>query len=128
MGFRGMGVRVLVVDDNEGTAESLAMLLEMQDFEVHTALSAKAALSAVDDDFKPDVAIIDIGMPGVDGYSLCRSLRERVPGCRMVAFSGHPQSKDSQAAGFDMHVLKPTVPVEAIVALLNKTPPRRPAQ
>ena len=126
MGFRGMGVRVLVVDDNEGTAESLAMLLEMQDFEVQTALSAKAALIAVDDDFKPDVAIIDIGMPGVDGYSLCRSLREKVPGCRMVAFSGHPQSKDSQAAGFDMHVLKPTVPVDAIITLLAKTP-RRPA-
>ena len=126
MGFGGMGVRVLVVDDNEGTAESLAMLLEMHDFEVHTALSAKAALSAVDQDFEPDVAIIDIGMPGVDGYSLCRSLRERVPGCRMVAFSGHPQSRDSQAAGFDMHVLKPTVPVEAIMTLLARSP-RKPA-
>ena len=67
MGSRGMGVRVLVVDDNESTAESLAMLLEMQDFEVHTALNANAALQAVDDHFEPDVAIIDIGMPGVDG-------------------------------------------------------------
>jgi CheY-like chemotaxis protein len=124
MGFRGMGVRVLVVDDNESTAESLAMLLEMQDFEVHTALNAHAALQAVDDHFAPDVAIIDLGMPGVDGYSLCRSLREKVPDCRMVAFSGHPQSKDSQAAGFDLHVLKPTVPVEAIMTLLAKSPPK----
>jgi CheY-like chemotaxis protein len=127
MGSRGMGVRVLVVDDNESTAESLAMLLEMQDFEVQTALNADAALEVVNDHFEPDVAIIDIGMPGVDGYSLCRSLRERVPDCRMVAFSGHPRSKHTQEAGFDLHVLKPTVPVEAIMTLLARSQRKPPS-
>jgi DNA-binding response OmpR family regulator len=119
MGHRGMGLRILVVDDNADTARSLAALLEMEDFEVEVALNADAALEAVED-FQPDVAIIDIGMPRVDGYSLCRSLRARVSGCRMVAYSGQPPSKEDQAALFDMHVRKPTVPVEAILALLAR--------
>jgi DNA-binding response OmpR family regulator len=115
-----MGVKVLVVDDNADTARSLAVLLEMEDFEVEVALNADAALEAVDD-FQPDVAIIDIGMPRVDGYSLCRSLRAKVSGCRMVAFSGQSPSRDDQTALFDLHVRKPTVPVEAVLALLART-------
>jgi two-component system CheB/CheR fusion protein len=119
-----MGVRVLVVDDNEDTAQGLATLLEMEDFEVRTAFDAESALRVVDD-FQPDVAVIDLGMPKVDGYSLCRSLRERVPRCRMVAFSGRAEAKDirnSQAAGFELHVTKPQVPLEAIISLLAKPP------
>ena len=119
---RGMGVRVLVVDDNHDTAKSLATLLEMEDFEAVAVLSASAAMDVVDD-FQPDVAIIDLGMPKVDGYALCRALREKVPDCRMVAFSGFPRSKESEAAGFDLHVSKPAVPIDAILAMLAR--PRR---
>jgi CheY-like chemotaxis protein len=128
MGHRGMGVRVLVVDDNEDTAQALAALLEMEDFEARTASSGEAALRVVDD-FEPHIAVIDLGMPGVDGYSVCRSLRQKVPACRMVAFSGRSDAKDvrdSEAAGFELHVAKPHVPLEAILALLAKPPRAKP--
>src|SRR5687767_2568170 len=123
MGDRTETLRALLVDDNEDTVDSLAMLLELEGFQVRTASSAAAALE-VAVTFQPHVAVIDIGLPEMDGLALCGCLRDRLPGCRMVAFSGYAQSNDfqnSESAGFDAHVAKPASPIPAIMALLAES-------
>ena len=122
MSSRVTGARALLVDDNEDTVSTLAMLLELEGLQVRTALSAKAAMEVVEL-FEPHVAVIDIGLPEIDGLALCQLLRARVPKCRMVAFSGYAQRRDfqkSEAAGFDAHLTKPASPVDAILKLLEE--------
>jgi CheY-like chemotaxis protein len=103
--------RVLVVDDNTDTAESLAKLLELMGHQVRTAPDGPAALESVRD-YRPEVVLLDIGLPGMDGYEVARRLRaERATeAVFLVALTGYGQEEDrrrSREAGFDRHLVKP---------------------
>jgi signal transduction histidine kinase/DNA-binding response OmpR family regulator len=102
--------RVLIVDDNADAADSLAMLLSLAGHETEVAHNAHEALECLDS-FRPDVALLDIGLPGMNGYELARCLRARRPrDMRLVALTGYGQAEDrqhAQAAGFDAHLVKP---------------------
>jgi CheY-like chemotaxis protein len=113
--------RVLVADDNEDAGESLAMLLRLDGHEVEVANSGTEAL-ALFDRMIPDVAILDIGMPGLSGYEVASRIRERDAGRRvmLIAVTGWGQEADkarASEAGFDHHFTKPVEP-EALSALL----------
>ena len=103
--------RVLVVDDNVDAAESMATLLSLEGHEVRTATDGLEAVRAAEA-FRPDVVLLDIGMPGIDGYEVARRIRREAWGTamRMVAVTGWGQSGDRQRtheAGFDVHLTKP---------------------
>jgi len=104
-------LRVLVVDDNVDSVETLAALLKMIGHEVRTANDAAGAL-AVAASFQPQVGILDIGLPGTDGYELAQQLRKAESGARMrlIALTGWGKDEDKQLAaqaGFDHHLTKP---------------------
>jgi len=103
--------RILVVDDNEDAATSLAMILALEGHEVEAVHTSRDALERAVL-FKPDVAVLDIGLPGMNGYELARRLRENpaLEGIRLVALTGYGQAEDKErarAAGFDDHLIKP---------------------
>jgi CheY-like chemotaxis protein len=103
------GRRILVVDDNQDSAESLALLLELKGHEVRTAFAGPAALD-IASTFQPEVVLLDIGLPGMDGYEVARRLRAGNDGSRLVALTGYGQDDDRQRsrdAGFDHHLVKP---------------------
>jgi CheY-like chemotaxis protein len=107
-------VRVLVVDDNHDAALSLGMLVEMLGHDVRVAYDGVEALQ-VGGGFHPDLVLLDIGMPRMDGYEACRRLRAQPWGAsaRVVAVTGWGQEHDrrrSQQAGFDQHLVKPVAP------------------
>jgi PAS domain S-box-containing protein len=116
-------LRVLVVDDNRDAAESLAMLLHGWSHEVRTAHTGPEALAA-SATFQPDVILLDIGLPIMDGYEVARRLRER-PDTReavLVAVTGYGRREDrrrSREVGFDEHLTKP-VAADALRKLLAK--------
>jgi CheY-like chemotaxis protein len=106
--------RVLVVDDNSDHAESLAFLLNLMGHETRMAHDGEAALQ-VAAEFEPNVALIDIGLPRLNGYEVARRLREqpRLRNALLVAQTGWGQESDrvrSQKAGFDHHLIKPVAP------------------
>jgi PAS domain S-box-containing protein len=114
--------RVLVVDDNQDGAESLAMLLRADGHAVTVAHDGPAATAAVAT-FQPEVILLDIGLPGMNGYEACRAIRSRPGGDSIViaALTGWGQDDDhrkSREAGFDAHLVKP-VEREALAALLR---------
>jgi PAS domain S-box-containing protein len=103
--------RILVVDDNRDAAASLAMLLTMMGHETKTANDGLAAIE-IAEDFKPDVALLDLGMPKLNGYETARRLRQHAWGSKMmlVALTGWGQDADrrrSSDAGFNRHLVKP---------------------
>jgi PAS domain S-box-containing protein len=117
--------RVLVVDDNVDAADSMAMMLGMDGHDVHTAHDGPQALDAVDR-LAPDLVLLDIGLPSMNGYEVAGLLRERHPHRRMslVAATGWSQDKDrelSREAGFDHHLVKP-LDIEAVRQLIAATP------
>src|SRR6201996_2709783 len=103
--------RVLIVDDNEDAANSLALLLKLGGHETIPVYSAVDALERAVA-FKPDVVLLDIGLPGMDGYEVAQKMRE-LPGLRdirLVAVTGYGRSDDrarARDAGFDDHLTKP---------------------
>ena len=103
-------LRILVVDDNRDTAKSCALLLRMQGHEVETAHNGLAALQRARE-FKPQVLFLDLGLPGMNGYDVAKTLRqEGFEQEVMVAVSGYGQPEDrkrSLEAGFDHHLVKP---------------------
>jgi two-component system, chemotaxis family, CheB/CheR fusion protein len=106
--------RVLIVDDNTDASESLAMLLRLRGHDVRTARDSEEALR-IADRHPMDVAILDIGLPGLDGYQLARVLRGRGASTRttLIALTGYSQPDDvtrAAAAGFDHHIVKPADP------------------
>ena len=108
------GYRVLVADDNVDSATSLAMLLRLMGNEVHTAHDGLQAVE-VARDLQPDLALLDIGMPRLNGYETCQRIREESGGRKvmMVALTGWGQDEDirrSHLAGFDRHLVKPVEP------------------
>ena len=103
--------RVLIVDDNEDAANSLAMMLSIDGHNVLAVYSARRALEEVAP-FAPDVVLLDIGLPEMDGYEVARRIRQQAgrQGMRLVAVTGYGQEDDrlrARAAGFDDHLVKP---------------------
>jgi CheY-like chemotaxis protein/anti-sigma regulatory factor (Ser/Thr protein kinase) len=114
-------LKILVADDNVDLADSLAVLLQTQGHHVVIALDGEAALRAARDDV-PDVALLDIGMPGRNGYEVARLLRSQstTQGIYLVAITGWGQPADkaeADAAGFDLHLVKPVAPDELFKVL-----------
>jgi len=104
--------RVLVIEDNEDAREMLRNLLLVLGHEVYEACDGAAGIQEAQR-LRPDAALIDIGLPGIDGYEVARRLRTEVPGARLVAVTGYGQPEDREralAAGFDEHVVKPVDP------------------
>jgi PAS domain S-box-containing protein len=106
--------RIMLVDDNVDGAETLARLLGAHGHEVRVFHEPIAALAAVRD-FRPDLAVLDIGLPVLDGYELARRMRPLLDGhpCRMIALTGYGQEADkarSGQAGFERHLVKPVNP------------------
>jgi CheY-like chemotaxis protein len=102
--------KVLIVDDNEDALVSAADVLRLLGHEVRTAANGTAALALVDE-WKPDVGLLDIGLPGMDGYQLAERLRAKLGQApRLIAVTGYGQASDrerSRRAGFDVHLVKP---------------------
>ncbi len=116
-------LRVLVVDDNHDAATALRLALETTGFIVDVAHDAEAALSRVGA-FRPAVALLDIGLPTMDGYELAVQIRAREDGdaMRLIALSGYGQDADkarSAEAGFEEHLVKP-VDLDYLVAVLHQ--------
>ncbi len=121
--------RVLVVDDNVDSAESLAMLLRVDGHEVRTAYDGPTALEAAQA-FPPEVAFIDIGLPRMDGCEVARRLREQAGtgDALLVALTGYGQEEDrrkSLEAGFAAPLVKPADPA-ALAKLLARPRPETP--
>jgi signal transduction histidine kinase/CheY-like chemotaxis protein len=120
--------RVLVVDDHADAADSLAMLLTMEGHQVRVAHNGPAAVEAVRAD-PPDVVLLDLGMPGMDGYEVARRLKEGLapPDLLIVALTGWGQDEDrrrTREAGFHHHFVKPVDPND-LRQLLARTKPVR---
>lgn len=103
--------RILVVDDNRDSASTLAILLRLMGNVTKTANDGVEAVEAASD-FRPDVVLLDIGLPILDGYEACRRIRQQPGGAEMVmvAVTGWGQDEDrarSSEAGFDHHLVKP---------------------
>ena len=116
------GLSILIVDDNLDAAEILSELLALNGHVTRTTSDGAETL-AIASGFVPDVAILDIGLPGMDGYELARNLRELSSWSRvkLYALTGYGQQTDralSKAAGFDEHLVKP-IDIEALEALLH---------
>jgi signal transduction histidine kinase/DNA-binding response OmpR family regulator len=115
------GKRALVVDDNRDAAESLAMLLTLDGHTVEAVFSAEEALERIPV-FRPEVMLLDIGLPRMDGYEVARRVRA-LPGggqIRLIALTGYGQTEDRRralAAGFDDHLVKPVEPVRLAQSL-----------
>jgi signal transduction histidine kinase/CheY-like chemotaxis protein len=115
--------RILVVDDNADAADSLAMLLTHSGHTAEPVYGATAALERAIA-FDPDFVILDIGLPGVDGYEVARQLRARGSNARLIALTGYGQAEDRQRAyeaGFDAHRVKP---VSLELLLQDLAPPQ----
>jgi signal transduction histidine kinase len=115
------GARVLIVDDNQDSADMIAELITSLGHETRIAHDGPAALAVVQT-FRPDVALLDIGLPVMDGYELGRRLKSDagLPGIRLVAVTGYGQPRDREAsagAGFDAHLVKP-VNLDELTGLL----------
>jgi CheY-like chemotaxis protein len=107
-------MKILVVDDNVDAADSIALLLNIDGFEARSVHSAAAALD-IAASYKPDVVLLDIGLPIMDGYEVARRLRalNSVKPMRIVALSGYGQPADrerARSAGFDEYLVKPVEP------------------
>ena len=115
--------RILVVDDNRDSAETLSMLLELMGNEISVAYDGEQAL-AVANEIKPDVVLLDIGLPKMNGYEVARRIRQEPWGSSpiLVAITGWGQTEDkdlSRESGFDHHLVKP-VDYDHLLKLIQK--------
>jgi two-component system, OmpR family, response regulator len=120
-GGAAQGRRILLVDDSVDAALALSMLLEALGHEVHTEHDGPRALASVDA-FRPDVIVLDIGLPGMSGFDVARELRKRdtTKHALLLALTGWGSDADRQSAfdaGFDHHLTKP-VTIADLEALL----------
>lgn len=121
-------LRIVVVDDNLAAAQTIGWMLEMDGHSVTLAHTGAEALQ-VAPDVDPQVLLLDIGLPGMNGYELCRALREdaRFKDAVFIAQTGWGQEKDREAAfaaGFDYHLTKP-ISMNDLTRLLAKVPPQK---
>jgi CheY-like chemotaxis protein len=122
----GAVMKVLVVDDNEDSADMMAEALAAMGFETRRALDGPAAI-ALAERFRPAVALLDIGLPGMDGYELARQIRAHsdLRAVKLVAVTGYGMARDHEKttqAGFDGHLVKP-VDLSELVAVLHSLRP-----
>jgi PAS domain S-box-containing protein len=115
--------RVLIADDNQDVVESLAMLLELRGYDPITVSDGLQAVAAAEQQ-APDIVLLDIGMPGLDGHTACRRIRELPEGrhLRIIALTGWGEARDrqrSREAGFDGHLVKP-VEATTLLELLDQ--------
>jgi CheY-like chemotaxis protein len=119
--------RILVVDDHPDSAESLVLLLRLKGHDVFLAHDGPAAL----EEFtraSPELVLLDIGLPGLDGYEVARRARVLDPErkCKLVALTGYGGDRErrlAREAGFDEHLVKP-VSFDTLLALVAALPPR----
>ncbi|MES2793402.1 MAG: response regulator [Planctomycetota bacterium] len=120
---------ILVVDDNVDSADTMARLLQISGHRVHVAYDGKTGLTAAQS-FEPNIILLDIGLPGMDGYAVARQLREH-PATKdvlLIAMTGYGQHKDelrARQAGFDHHLIKPVEfnVFESILAIARERGP-----
>ncbi|HET6899685.1 MAG TPA: PAS domain S-box protein [Vicinamibacteria bacterium] len=125
-GEKARRLRVLVVDDNKDAVESMALLLGIWGHEVTTASEGAEALDLAKR-LRPDVVLLDIGLPGLNGYEVARRIRAQPGGVKtvLIAMTGYGQAEDrlrAQEAGFALHLVKPVEP-EALQRALAKVEP-----
>jgi len=117
---RAQRQRILVVEDNADNREMMRVLLESGGHEVHEAADGVSGVELAVQ-LEPDVVLIDIGLPGIDGYQVARQIRAKLRDrSRLIALSGYGQQKDRERAfdaGFDDHLLKPVDPARLLVVL-----------
>ena len=116
--------RVLIVDDNQDAADSLAVVLKFEGHETSVAYSAQAAIEAVSSRH-PEFVLLDIGLPNMDGYEVARRIRASGASARIIALTGYGQLEDRQrsaAAGFAAHLVKP-VDIGTLVSMLSNSQP-----
>jgi PAS domain S-box-containing protein len=124
--FTAVQQRILIVDDNQDAADSLALLLQLDGHDTQAVYGSKAALERAQS-YQPEVVLLDIGLPEMNGYEVARRLRllpglERV---RLIALTGYGQAEDqarAQAAGFDAHLMKPVESLALKQALAGFVP------
>jgi PAS domain S-box-containing protein len=109
-------LKVLVVEDNHDAADSLRILLEVYGYQVQVAHTGPDGVRAAEE-YRPDVVVCDIGLPGMDGYRVARALRENpaTATARLIALTGYGQEEDrrrAREAGFDEHLTKPADPAK----------------
>jgi PAS domain S-box-containing protein len=126
------GLRVLVVEDEPDAIELTYRLLEASGATVSTAVTAAEALAAIERD-PPDVLVSDLGLPGIDGYSLMRAVRRlpperggKVPAVALTAFARPEDRERSREAGYQLHLAKPIDPGELCAAVARFRPAPRP--
>jgi CheY-like chemotaxis protein len=117
------GLTVLVIEDGEDAREMMQAMLELQGHEVHVAADGRSGLEAATR-LRPQIVLLDIGLPDIDGYEVARRLRaqKETRDIQLVALTGYGQSEDEDAAyaaGFDLHVTKPVEPVGLARALME---------
>lgn len=115
-------LRILIVDDNRNIVESLKMLLDMKGNSTEAAYDGLEAVE-VAERFRPEVILLDIGLPKLDGYETCKRIRQQPWGREMMVFAvtalGHDEAvTKSQLSGFDMHLVKPVEP-EILLTVLE---------
>lgn len=118
------GRRVLVVEDDEDSALLMAEILGDHGYSVEVAHDGASALAKAVT-FQPEVAVLDVGLPDMDGYQLAAKLRQLVPaqlpqGVRLIALTGYGGDEErirSRAAGFDVHLVKPILPDALAIAI-----------
>jgi signal transduction histidine kinase/AmiR/NasT family two-component response regulator len=121
------GVRALFVDDEADAREIITMMLTQGGAEVRTAVSATEALASCDE-WRPDVLISDIGMPGEDGYTLMKKLRAResergghIPAIALTAYGRHEDRLRALSVGYEYHIPKPVEPAELLTVVASLT-------
>jgi CheY-like chemotaxis protein len=116
------------VEDNDDNREMTRILLETSGHQVYEAEDGVSAVELAVQ-LEPDVVLIDIGLPGIDGYEVARQIRSKLRDrSRLIALSGYGQQKDRQQAfeaGFDEHLLKPVDPQRLLAVLVEARPPAR---
>ena len=123
-------LRILVVDDNDDNADSLGIMLRILGHDTRIGRDGLAVLE-IAETFRPDVVLLDLGMPKMDGYEACRRIRDQAWGKEMVliAQTGWGQDEDrrrTQAAGFDHHLVKPIKQAELVKLLAERASERKP--
>ncbi len=120
-------MKIVLADDNRDSADSMAMLLGVFGHDVHVVYDGTAAVRAVEKE-RPDVVLLDIGMPGMDGHACARTIRAQAWSAPMmlIALTGWGEADDirrTREAGFDRHLTKP-IDAAALEEALNASPAR----
>jgi len=117
-------LKLSIVEDNEGVRKMLARTLKLKGFSVESAETGRKGIELINE-FKPAVAIIDIGLPDLNGYEVAMKVRESPDHARvlLVALTGYGRERDQEKAyeaGFDIHLVKPLDPDELLRAIAEK--------